>query len=76
MTGYEIFILVDTPLMVVFCFLCIMVYAKSIKKEMKKEVSIIKCCFLMIGHKNFLTNPSILKDDVSQDEGNRYHFLE
>lgn len=65
--AYEIFIILDAPLMIFLCFTAIGKYIRSCRHVIKKELSMIKCCFLLIGHKNFLKDMTLLNNHDSTD---------
>jgi hypothetical protein len=68
--------IIDGPLMMLICVGMISVYFAKLYQKIKKQIAMISCCFLVIGHGNFLRDPALLEDNETQSPAERYFMLE
>jgi hypothetical protein len=67
--------MVDTPILVVLSVFMVWKFFKLRKITITKNLSIIKCSFLLIGQKKFYFDIDLIKDEVKKDDGERFYFL-
>lgn len=70
------FVILDGPLMIAIAIGMISVYLWVQSRRVKKQMSIISCCFLVIGQGTFLKEPDLLEDNETKKSAERYYLLE
>ncbi len=69
---YEIFIIIDGPLMILISIGMVSVYLWRQYSQLRRQMAIISCCFLVIGHGTFLRDPTLLDDAETNSPAERY----
>jgi hypothetical protein len=69
---YEIFIAIDGPLMILISIGMASVYLWKQYSQTRRQMAIISCCFLVIGHGTFLRDPTLLEDNETKSPAERY----